>query len=184
MTLGQIVYLGKSKSGKEIIFRYPIENDLQPLCGYINTLSKEKTYILFQGEQVTLDEEKKYLDTQLKGIGQNKAVQLLVFSEDKLVGNTQINLGDKATKHVGVFGISLAKEFRGEGIGSLLMEYIIKEAKKNLKELKIITLTCFAENKIAKKLYSKMGFIEYGVLPAGLIHKNKFMDHIYMYKKV
>lgn len=184
MEPGQIIYKGKSKSGKEIIFRYPIENDLQLLCDYINTLSKEKTYILFQGEQVTLEEEKKYLDAQLGKIKENKAVQLLIFSEGKLVGNTQINLGDKATKHVGIFGISLAKEFRGEGIGSLLMEYIIKEAKKNLKELKIITLTCFANNEVARKLYSNMGFIEYGVLPLGLIHQDKFMDHIYMYKKV
>lgn len=184
MEPGQIIYSGKSRSGKEIIFRYPAEGDLQQLCDYINTLSKEKTYILFQGEQVTLDEEKKYLDTQLKGIGQNKVVQLLAFSEDKLVGNTQINLQDKATKHIGVFGISLSKEFRGEGLGTILMKKIIEEAIKNLNELKIITLECFAENKIARKLYSNMGFIEYGVLPCGLIHKDKFMNHIYMYKKV
>lgn len=184
MIPGQIVYQGKSKSGKEIIFRYPTEKDLQLLYDYINTLSKEKTYILFQGEQVTLAEEKKYLDTQLQGIREKKAVQLLVFSEGNLVGNTQINLQDKATKHIGAFGISLSKKFRGEGIGTILMGKIIEEAEKKLKGMKIITLECFADNKIAKKLYSNMGFVEFGNLPNGLIHGNRFMDHIFMYKKV
>lgn len=184
MKPGKIIYQGKSKSGREIIFRYPTKDDLELLVDYINTLSKEKTFIIFQGEQVSLEEEKKYLDEQLKGIKEGKIVQLLAFSDGKLIGNTQINLKDKATKHTAVFGISIAKEFRGEGTGALLMEKIIAEAKESLKGLKIITLTCFANNEAAKRLYEKMGFIEYGKLPKGLIHKDQFIDHVYMFKEV
>lgn len=184
MTSGQIVYRGKSKSGKNLILRYPTEKDLQVLCDYINNLSKEKTFILFQGEQVSLEDEKKYLDAQLTAISKGKAVQLLAFSEGILIGNTHINLYDKATKHVGIFGIALAKEFRGEGIGTLLMEKIIEEAEKNLQGLKIIILSRLGNNEIAEKLYEKMGFKEYGRLPEGVAHREKLVDHVYMYKKV
>lgn len=184
MKPGTIVFQGKSKSGREIIFRYPTKNDLHILRDYINTLSKEKTFIIFQGEHVSLEEEKKYLDTQLKTITENKAVQLLAFSDGKLVGNTQINLQSKAVKHIGVFGISLAKEFRGEGIGTLLMEKLIIEAKQHLKGLKIITLECFGNNEIARKLYKKMGFIEFGNLPKGIIYRDTPVDHVYMFKEV
>ncbi len=184
MKPGTVIYNGKLKSGRDLVFRYPAENDLRLLQEYINTLSKEKTFILFQGEQVSLEEEKKYLDSQLKAITENKAVQLLAFSEGILAGNTQINLQDKAVKHIGIFGISLAKEFRGEGIGTLLMKEIIKEAVQNLKSLKIITLEFFGNNFIAQKLYKKMGFVEYGNLPKGVTHRGKFVDHIYMYKEV
>lgn len=170
--------------GKSITIRYPCESDLQSLCDYINTLSKEQTFILWQGENVSLEEEKKYLDAQLTKIADKTAVQLLVFSDNKLVGNTQINLKDKAEKHVGVFGISLAKEFRGEGLGTLLMEKIINEAKENLKGLKIIMLGLFGNNEIAKKLYTKMGFVEFGTLPKGLIYKGQPIDHLYMYKEI
>lgn len=184
MEPGKIVYQGKLKSGKNIIFRYPTNEDLQSLCDYINTLSKEGTFILWQGEIVSLEDEKKYLDSQLLKISQNTAVQILVFSDGKLVGNTQINLKDKVEKHVGVFGISVAKEFRNEGLGTLLMEKIIKEAKENLPGLKIITLTYFANNEVAKNLYKKMGFIEFGNLPKGLIYKTQLIDHLYLYKEV
>ncbi len=184
MKPGTIVYQGKSKSGREIIFRYPTENDLHMLRDYINTLSKERTFIIFQGEQVSLEEEKIYLDSQLKAITKDKAVQLLAFSEGQLVGNTQINLQSKATKHIGVFGISLAKEFRGEGIGTLLMEKLIKEAKKHLNGLKIITLELFGNNEIASRLYENMGFIEFGNLPKGIIYRDTPVDHIYMFKEV
>ncbi len=184
MKPGKIVYQGKLKSDREVIIRYPLESDLHSFCDYINTLSKEQTFILWQGEQITLEEEKKYLDTQLAKISKNTTVQLLAFSDNKLVGNTQINLKDKVEKHVGVLGISLAKDFRGEGLGTLLMEKIIEEAKENLKGLKIITLQCFANNEVAKKLYLKMGFVEFGVLPKGLIYQDQFIDRVYMYKVV
>ncbi len=181
---GKIVYQGKSKNGKDILFRYPTPDDLEGLTTFINTLSKEQTYILYQGEQLTIEQEKEYLDKQLTQIAKNKAVQLLVFFDGQLIGNSQIDLKGKIESHVGLFGISLSKDFRGEGIGTLLMEKLLEEARLNLKGLKIVILSVFANNPIAKKLYEKMGFKEYGNLPKGVLYKGEFVDHIYMYKEV
>ena len=64
------------------------------------------------------------------------------------------------------------------------MTKVIEEAKKRLKGLRIIRLSVFGNNPIAQKLYKKMGFSEYGKLPKGLLHKDAFIDHIYMYKEI
>ncbi len=43
----------------DYLIRYPNHNDIFQLLQYINDLSAEKTFIRFQGEQLSLEEEKK-----------------------------------------------------------------------------------------------------------------------------
>lgn len=172
------------KIRKDIIFRYPTKDDLKTVWEYINTISKEQTFILFQGEQISLEMEEKWLEGELKKIKEGKAVQIFAFVDNKLVGVSGITMKDRAEKHIGLFGITLAKDFRGKGIGTVLMEKVLNEAKKYLKGLKIIDLGVFGDNPVARGLYKKMGFVEYGILPKGILHKDKFVDHIYMYKDV
>lgn len=178
------VVLQKTLEGENLAIRYPKDGDAQSMLQYINTLFKEKTFIRFQGEQLTLKEESKYLKDQLEKIKRNKAVQLLVFVNDKLVGVSEITMKDKVEKHIGVFGISIAKEFRGKGVGKLLMDTVLKEASTNLTQLKMVTLDVFANNSLAVSMYEKYGFIKYGKLPKGIIYKNKYVDDVLMYKLV
>jgi len=178
------IYRGKTNKGVGIVVRYPVEKDLDQLRCYINILSKEQTYIRFQGEQLTMREESKYLNDQLKKIDKREEVKLLVFNNNKLMAVADINLKDKIESHVGVFGITVAKEFRNQGIGKLLMNLVFKEAQKKIPSLKIVTLGVFANNPIAKEMYKKFGFVEYGKLPKGLVHKNQFIDHVFMFKKL
>jgi len=179
-----IIFQGKTKKGKELIIRHVIAEDLEKLLEYINTLSKEKTFIRFQGEQLTREEEKKYLDDFLKKQKMGKAIKLLAFNKDELIGVADIHLEDKISSHVGIFGITVKKEFRGEGIGKILMDLTIKEAQKNLKGLQIITLGVFSNNPLAKAIYEKFDFKEYGCLPEGVLHRGKYVDHLYMFKQV
>lgn len=184
MQQGQVVYQGKTSKTNEAIIRYPTKDDAQAMCDYINTLSKEKTFIRFQGENISLEDETKYLNSQLEKIAKNETVQLLVFVENKLIGISSIDMKDKVDRHVGVFGISIAKEFRGEGIGSLLMKTVIDEAINNIPQLEIITLGVFSNNSLAFEMYKKFGFVEYGNLPKGVKLQDSYVDHIYMYKTV
>jgi len=183
MKPGTIVYQGKTKKDNEIFIRYPMKFDLSEMIRYINTLSKERTLILFQGEQMNEKEEKRYLTSKLKKIKNHKEVALFVFHNEKLIGEAHITLKDKAEGHVGEFGISIDKDFRGEGIGKLLMRLIFEESKKNIPDLKICTLGVFANNAAAYAMYEKFGFMKYGKLPNGLHYKGEYIDHVYMYKK-
>lgn len=183
MEPGQIIYEGATSAGKPLLIRYLDTGDAQILLDYINTLSKEQTFIRFQGEQLNLKEEQEFVDKNIRGIQERTAVQLLAFSGAELIGVAGIFMQEKVEKHNGSFGISLASGFRSEGVGTILMKKILEEAKK-MKDLKIITLTCFGNNEIARGLYEKMGFKEYGRLPEGIVHRDKFVDYVYMYKNI
>jgi len=180
----KIVYQGKTKTGKEIIIRYPQLGDEVEMLKFINQISDEKTFIRYQGEHETLESEVKYLESVLNAIRNQKEVRLLVLSNNQLIASTDIHLLDKTEKHIGIFGIIISKDFRGEGLGTLLMELILKEAERELNELRIATLEVYATNKVAQALYRKMGFIEYGKLPNGVMRCGVFEDRLMMYKNI
>ena len=179
------VVLQKKLEGKNLVIRYPKDGDAPSLLKYINLLSKKKTFIRFQGEQLSLEEESEYLKSLLEKIKKNDAVQLSVFVDGELVGVSAITMKDKVEKHIGVFGISVAKEYRGKGIGKLLMNSLFKEAGKRLGLLEMVTLSVFANNTLAVSMYEKFGFVKYGKLPKGIIYnKGKYVDDLLMYKPV
>lgn len=180
----RIVYQGKTKTGKEIVIRYPEMSDLEKLLDFINMLSDEHTFIRYQGEHETLESEKKFLKNRFKEINEKKSVHLVAFVDGEVSGASEVGMRDKTEKHIGSFGISIVKKFRGEGIGKLLMDQVITEAKKELANLKIIILEVYSTNEIAKSLYKKMGFKEYGMLPNGVVRGDKFEDAIFMYKEI
>lgn len=184
MKPGEVVFEGKTKKGLPIIIRYPQESDLNALLEYINILSKEKTYINFQGEKIGLKEEKKFLKEVLSKMKKIKQVFLLAYSGNKLVGDSDLELKEKVEKHIGLFGIAVLKAFRTKGVGSLLMEKVIEESAKNFKGLRIVELWAFGNNPIAQKMYKKFHFKEYGILPFGVKHKNKFVHRVHMFKEL
>lgn len=184
MSLGRIVFQGKTLAGKDFVIRYPQDGDAPKMCDYINALSKEKTFIRFQGEQVSVEEEERYLSGQLGRIREGKTVQLFVVCDDKIVGISGIDLKDKTESHEGVFGISVAKEFRGEGLGKELMRLVIEEAEENLIGLKVITLGVFESNVVGLEMYKKFGFVEYGRLPEGSRYGDKYVDVVFMYRRI
>jgi RimJ/RimL family protein N-acetyltransferase len=184
MKAGQIIYQTKTKNGEKIIVRYPLKTDLKALLTYINTLSKEKTFIRFQGEQLSLKEEKKYLNSLMIKIKKGQAVKLLVFGENRLIGGSDIEMMDKISSHVGLLGITIAKDYRHQGLGKLLISLVLTEAKKNLPSLRIIILECFGNNQLALKMYQKFGFKEYGRLPEGISHRGIYVDCLHLYKKI
>lgn len=168
----------------DILIRYLENGDLEEMHRYINEISKEKTYITFQGEVLSVEEERKYVSEQVEKIANKKSVILVVFCDNKLIGTTHLMLGVRTDRHVAQFGITIAKEFRGKGIGKLLMKHIIDEGIKNMPDLEIVALSVFSNNKLAYEMYKDFGFTEYGKLPGGVKLADRYVDHIYMYKKV
>lgn len=180
----KIVYKGLTKLGQKLVIRYPRAEDLLQVWRYFNKISAEKTFITFQGEKVKKKDEASWLDNNLKLIRQKKCVVLFVFVDGKLSGITDITSKARVSKHIGSFGITLSSEIRGQGIGKLFMNLVISESKKHIKELKIITLECFANNEIALNLYRSLGFIEYGRLPKGLNYRGSLVDEVLMSKTI
>jgi ribosomal protein S18 acetylase RimI-like enzyme len=181
---GTTVFEGRSRQGKSILIRSLQQNDAEALCRYMNVLSQERTFVRFQGEQLTLEEETAYITGQLQRMEKNQTVQLVAFCEGTLVGVADVNMKDLVEKHVGTFGISIAQPYRREGIGAMLMETVLKEAAAQLPHLRIIMLEVFSDNTLAIAMYKKSGFVEYGRLPEGILHNNAYVDMVYMFRKV
>src|SRR5260221_9484737 len=127
MHQGKVVFEGNTAKGQSVLIRYPVQDDLQAVWEFINALSAEKTFILFQGEQLSLEDEKQYLDNCLKQIAEGTRVQLLVFSGEKLIGNAEITRYGGVQRHIGGLGISGSDGYR-VGVGGLLMKLLIEEA--------------------------------------------------------
>ncbi len=183
---GVIVHEFITKYGEKAIIRFPQSSDVAAMTTYINTISLEDTYISLSGEQLSLQEEQTYLIDQFHKMEDGNAVLLLCIINGDLVGVCGINRNQtsrRRSQHIGIFGISL-KEYRNQGIGYELAKATVDQAKMNIDNLRIITLTVYKPNERAYHLYKKLGFIEYGVLPEGTRYKDGYIDEIQMYLKV
>ncbi len=172
-----------SKLGKKFILRTPKEQDVEALHRFVSDLIAEDIYLL-RGPQdtISLEEEKKWLNSKLKEIEDKEMVLITAFFEDKVAGQVHLEVGEYRGRYLGKIGISIAKEFRGEGLGEKLMTEIEAEAL-NLK-LKILHLEVFVDNKVADNLYKKLGYIEFGMLPKSIEYKGNMIDEKYLYKRL
>ncbi len=184
MPAGTVVLDGQTSGGLPVLVRYPVPGDANVMWEFINTLSRERTFILFQGEQLSLDDEEKYVAETLDKIARREAVHLLAFSGGTLIGSSSIALCTGVSRHVGNFGIVIAQGYRGKGVGAMLMDTMISEAIAQLPGLKMITLQVFGNNATAIHLYRKLGFVEYGRLPGGILHRDQFVDEVHMVRVV
>ena len=63
-------------------------------------------------------------------------------------------------KHQAMFVIIVGSDFRGQGIGTVLVKHLIKVAKEKY-DMSLIHLEVY-ENNPARRLYRRLGFVEYG----------------------
>lgn len=84
-------------------------------------------------------------------------------------------MGLKESHKGNVFGLYVAPEVRGTGIGKSLMIELLKRAKK-CDGLEQIKLAVMSENSSAKKLYQSLGFKTYGVERNGLKYNGEYFD--------
>ena len=63
-------------------------------------------------------------------------------------------------KYQSLFAIVVGKEYRGKGVGSLLLKYIMKQARDTF-GIKLFHLEVYEGNP-AYRLYLRHGFVEYG----------------------
>lgn len=176
-----------TKDKKQAVISYMSWGDLHDMRVFINTVSQEDTYITLSGEEVSLEEEMRFVSDSLKEIELRDAVFLVCRIDGFLVSIFSVFRNKHSRKrelHVGTLGLIVSSEYRNQGIGKQLLQIGLDEVKRTLKNLGIVTLSVFASNEFAHRLYMRNGFREYGRLPRGVLHKDTFVDHIYMYTRL
>jgi RimJ/RimL family protein N-acetyltransferase len=171
-----------SKSGKKINVYLPTIDRLPELLKFVNRLVAEDTYLNLSGRAKTFLEEERWLKGTLTEIKTGKNMLFWACHEDTIVGSVNILHGYERSWHVGKIGLMVDRDFRREGIGKFLLEFILEKAKDF--DIKTATLEVFSDNLPAISLYENVGFRVYGRLPNGLFRKGKFSDTIEMSKKV
>lgn len=171
-----------SKKGNKVVLRLAKPEDLVAMTDYVNALSSEDTFVSFSGEQLTLEQEKKFLDEVLEKMQKGDCVNLLGFIDNKLIGIANVDRLTRRSNHVGSVGLSIKKEHRGEGVGKEMLTTVLELGKQM--GIKMVELSCFANNTSACALYKSTGFNEIGRIPEKFFYKGGYIDSIIFAKKL
>ncbi|SOC41519.1 GNAT family N-acetyltransferase [Ureibacillus acetophenoni] len=86
--------------------------------------------------------------------------------------------------HTGSFGMMILKNYRGMGIGKMLLKALLEWAERN-PLIEKVSLGVFSTNHRAISLYKSMGFVEEGrKIKEIKLNENEYVDDILMYKWV
>lgn len=168
------------KNGKECFLRNGIESDGQAVLDNFNLTHEQTDYLLSYPDENGFDVMQESQFLKEKSESKNE-IEIVAIVDNIVVGTAGIEaIGSKyKIQHRAEFGISVAKEFWGLGIGQALMEACI-ECAKTVGYIQL-ELNVVAENIRALSMYEKAGFIEYGRNPKGFHSRmTGFQEVIYM----
>ncbi len=179
MEFGKVLHTFKSRKGNMVEFRYPTKDEFQPLWNFACDLAAEDTFVELSGPPPKEAEEKKWFETMLKDVENRDAIYVHAYTNNRFIGNGRVLKGKYRHSHVGHMGISLVPEFREEGIGTELMQTLIKQAPDI--GIRVLELSCFENNSRALHVYEKLGFIKIGTMPAAIAWKGGYVGEVKMY---
>lgn len=177
MKYNQIIIL---KNGMECCLRNGIESDGQAVFDNFNLTHAQTDYLLSYPDENSLDVMQESQFLKEKSESKNE-IEIIAIVDNRVIGTAGIEaIGTKyKVRHRAKFGISVAKEFWGLGIGQALMIACIECARVAgyiQLELNVVT-----ENVRALSMYKKAGFVEYGRNPKGFYsRRGEFQEVIYM----
>ena len=153
------------KDGREALIRSPREEDVPGLLDYLYRTAGETDFLLRYPEECgkyTPEGEKAFLERV--NASDNEAM-LVCLVDGRIAGNCQIsrNPGIK-TRHRASVAIALLRDYWNLGIGTRLMEEMIRIAEEDGSILQL-ELDFIEGNSRARALYEKMGFRITGVRP-------------------
>lgn len=154
------------KNGKVCCLRNGSESDGQAVLDNFNLTHGETDYLLSYPDENSFDAAQEGRFLKEKAESENE-IEILAVVDDAVVGTAGISaVGRKyKVRHRAEFGVSVAKEYWGLGIGQALLEACIDCAKAA--GFQQLELDVVAENTRAVSMYKNAGFAEYGRNPKG-----------------
>ncbi|NMH68253.1 GNAT family N-acetyltransferase [Bacillus sp. RO3] len=166
---------------EQYVIRRAVVEDAESLLDIQQSVISEGDYL------ITVSEEFSNTPTQqrdwINNILENERETLLIAETDgKAVGWIVFHTQNrKRMTHTGSIGMMVRKQYRGKGVGTLLLQALIDWAKEN-PLIEKMSLGVFSTNHRALSLYKKMGFVEEGrKINEFKIADNEYVDDILMY---
>lgn len=166
-------------NNEKVIIRDAKKFDARALIEYLNVIGGESDYLTFGAGQFgrSVEQEEEFIVNAL-----NKENALFIIAEvnGKVVGNLNFSGGIRQrTAHVGEFGVSILKEYWGNGIGEELVKYLINWSKSS-GMIRKINLRVRTDNTRGISLYKKLGFLEEGIIKRDFLINGEFYDSLLM----
>ena len=177
MKYNQIIEL---KNGMECCLRNGTEHDGQAVLDNLYLTHGQTDYLLSYPDENRFDAMQEGRLLKEKSESENE-IEILAVVDNVVIGTAGIEAAGTKYKvrHRAEFGISVAKEFWGLGIGQALTAACIECARAA--GYIQLELNVAAGNTRAVALYQKAGFVEYGRNPKGFRSRTAgFQEIIHM----
>lgn len=161
----------------DVQIREAVPDDAEFLMSHVRALTAEPDILV----PLAPDEFKYTVEEERILLAESKAADnslfLVAMADGHLVGELTCRAGTaiKAQRHAATLGMSVAPDWRGQGIGARLLSCAIDWAKHS-ETIKRIELRVFATNERAIHLYTKYGFVQEGLLKKTTYRHGEFHD--------
>ena len=159
------------RNGTPCVLRNAGADDAEQVLRIFNLTHTQTEFLLtYPGESpMTVENERDFL---AQSAASSNSIEICAVIGGEIVGTAGITpIGSQEKlRHRAEFGISIAKEFWGLGIGQALTAACIDCARKA--GYAQLELDVVADNASALALYKKFGFVEYGRNPKGFRSRN------------
>lgn len=163
-----------------IIIREARPDDAAALLAYIRPVFAEPGINLITAPdefQLTVDGEARFVAELADAAN---SLYLVAESDGVIIGQLTLQGGKRRSiRHVATLGITIAADWRGQGVGRRLMEEAIAYARDS-SIIKRIELHVFARNQPAIRLYEQCGFVTEGVLRRAVFRDEQYLDELVM----
>jgi RimJ/RimL family protein N-acetyltransferase len=163
----------------EIAIRAPRLSDAKAMIAYMHRLTGEdnNNITLDPGQfQCTEEQERKWIGSRGDT---TQCLLLLAELQGRIIAIARLERHSAPTAaHAATLGISIDRDYRGQGLGTKLMGLLLKWAYEE--RIRRVELKVFARNAVALKLYRKFGFVEEGRHRLAACKQGQFIDDITM----
>lgn len=149
--------------------------DAEAILAHLNIVGRETDNLTFgaEGFPMSAEQERELLAAQENA--ENWAM-LVAKAEGQIIGLANFRgLPRERMKHRGEMAISVCRAAWGQGVGSALMEAVIRFARENA-HAEIISLEVRSDNARAIRLYERFGFVKIGHYPGFFKIDGQYVD--------
>lgn len=127
------------------------------------------------------DEVKRPDEKWLADLEEERAKYYVIRVDGDVVGmaSSHLHLGGNVSHLANLHRVFVKPEFRGRGLGYMLLQRIIDDLHTNVATVKV-RLSVNAVNESAINLYKKLGFYEYGLAKKEMKIGDKYYDQVQM----
>jgi len=154
------------------------------MLAYIRPVAGETEFFVLEPDEfpATEEQERKWVQDHLEHPGH---IILLAVASGTIIGNVSFESGPhRRIAHRGTLGIAVAKNWRGQGVGTALLKTFLEWAADN-PLIDKVNLEVFATNETAIRLYRKLGFVEGCLNPKEIkLGPGRYVDTLPMYRFV